>query len=500
MNSKQGIEELQKVVAESMEQYESKHRQSKTAKRLRSFSQTILIYADVLDVLVQHHPEYVSLVWGTMKLLFIGVANHEATTCKLARTLSKVADTLPRVKLATILYPTDRMRTVVIELHTYILRFLVRAHTWYQEGSWKHILHSFTQPSELRFDDLIDSISEKSRVIDQLATSCQQAEFRDVHEKVDAVKAKVDIVSSKLDNELGKMNTKLETIETIIKQQTPAIVSTNYGVSDLQFANIMVSISETNIEDPGKIFRYLLAARRRGYRSMTSRSVSLSHRFWNSTKLHTWNRSQTSAITIVKGNFKSRQAVRHFCVDIIEYLSDLQIPVIHALRLPQETASPSQVSCIDVLKYIIRQVLQLQKNSQTEKSMSLSCANFYGNHTEIEWFQTLEFVLSQINEPLYIVVDLELVHEDLDPLDTFSWLSAFRGFFQRLSARNISACVKVLLVTYGPRLPLLLSQDEYSEFVITANVDPPRKQRRGARPDGLKRLGRQVKGRNRGGV
>ncbi|KAI1125817.1 hypothetical protein F5Y10DRAFT_294315 [Nemania abortiva] len=486
ISSKQGVDELQKIVMESLDKYESNHKQSKAVKWLRSFSQRVLFYADVLEVFVQHHPEYVALVWGTMKFLFVGVTNHEATICKLAKTLSKVADTLPRVKLATILYPTDRMRTAVIELHTYILRFLIRAYAWYQEGSWAHLLHSFTRPSELRYDDLIETIAEKSRVIDQLATSCQQAEFRDVHEKVNAVNDKMDTMFS-------AVNIKLEDIATTLQSQTSALVSTDYKLSDLQFANIMVSISDTNMADPVKTLHYLLAARRRACRSMTGHSITLSRRFWKSPKLRTWNLSRASDIAIMKGNFQSRQAVRHFCVDIIEYLSGLQIPLIHALRVPQESVSFSNISYIDVLKYIIRQVLQLQQTPQTEKFMSLSCANFHKNHTETEWFQVLELVLSQINGPLYIILDLELVHTDLVPSNTFSWLSAFREFFERLSARSISPCLKVLLITYGPIMPLFLSQREYSEFVITANIDQARRHRRGAHQDGVKRLGYQMR-------
>lgn len=113
---------------------------------------------------------------------------HETTATKLAKTMSQIADALPRVKLASILYPTDRMMLAITELNAYIMKFLIRAHDWYTEGSLKHAWHSLTQTSELRFDDLIELISERSLVIDQLASSGQQAEFRDMHGKVDEVK------------------------------------------------------------------------------------------------------------------------------------------------------------------------------------------------------------------------------------------------------------------------------------------------------------------------
>jgi hypothetical protein len=65
------IEDIQKVVGGLLVQYQTKNASSKTRKWLQRASEAICHYGNVLDVFVQHHPEYVSLVWGTMKLLFV---------------------------------------------------------------------------------------------------------------------------------------------------------------------------------------------------------------------------------------------------------------------------------------------------------------------------------------------------------------------------------------------------------------------------------------------
>lgn len=44
--------------------------ESKTRRYIQGLSQRICYYGNIMDVLVQHHPEYVSLAWGAMKLLF----------------------------------------------------------------------------------------------------------------------------------------------------------------------------------------------------------------------------------------------------------------------------------------------------------------------------------------------------------------------------------------------------------------------------------------------
>jgi hypothetical protein len=46
---------------------------------LMGLSEKIVHYGNVFDVLAQHHPEYVSLAWGTFKLLFIVSKNDSST-------------------------------------------------------------------------------------------------------------------------------------------------------------------------------------------------------------------------------------------------------------------------------------------------------------------------------------------------------------------------------------------------------------------------------------
>lgn len=58
------------MVVEARSKYNSSQTHSAAKAWLRNFSCKIKIYGDILDVFVQHHPEYVSLVWGAMKLLF----------------------------------------------------------------------------------------------------------------------------------------------------------------------------------------------------------------------------------------------------------------------------------------------------------------------------------------------------------------------------------------------------------------------------------------------
>lgn len=64
------ITDVQEVVNQSMTKYESNRKTSTARIWLVRFSERIKLYEEVLDVFVQHHPEYVALAWGAMKFLF----------------------------------------------------------------------------------------------------------------------------------------------------------------------------------------------------------------------------------------------------------------------------------------------------------------------------------------------------------------------------------------------------------------------------------------------
>jgi hypothetical protein len=64
------IDDVKDEVENARHKYEDKPK-SEVRRWLGQFSQGVMHYAQVFDVLVSHHPEYVSLAWGTTKLLFV---------------------------------------------------------------------------------------------------------------------------------------------------------------------------------------------------------------------------------------------------------------------------------------------------------------------------------------------------------------------------------------------------------------------------------------------
>ena len=109
------------------------------------------------------------------------VENNEKLVRTLAKGLSRVADVLPRVELANILYPTARMKKAVSGLYGHVIRFFLRAETWYQQGKLRHAWEALSRPVELRYEDLIEDIETCTKEVENLANAGSQAEQRDMH-------------------------------------------------------------------------------------------------------------------------------------------------------------------------------------------------------------------------------------------------------------------------------------------------------------------------------
>jgi hypothetical protein len=193
---------VQVVVGNAKDKYDSDRKDSKARRWLDSLSQRIHFYSGILDVIAQHHPEYVALAWGSIKFLLVvgcslritirhqkltrpeATINHEKIVRTLAKAIALFAEALPRVGLQSSLYPTKQMKEAVTKLYVAVFQFFARARQWYQANHVQRFIDSITHPVELRYTDLLSEVADCSRTIDLLSHCGAQAETRDMHRAV----------------------------------------------------------------------------------------------------------------------------------------------------------------------------------------------------------------------------------------------------------------------------------------------------------------------------
>lgn len=159
----------------------------------------------------------------------------------------------------------------------------------------------------------------------------------------------------------------------------------------------------------------------------------------------------------------SRDLVRSFLVDAVECSRSSDVPVIWALRYPGMVES--RLSTVELLKYLTSQALK-QCAEPTEGSLALSCSRYQRSSTENDWVKLLADSLSGFR-CIYILVDVELLHPDLESLSKeFSLPHALLALFRELSERRAQTIVKVALASYGSVMFDGFGNQEARSFII----------------------------------
>ncbi|KAF5573751.1 Nacht domain-containing protein [Fusarium pseudocircinatum] len=107
LRGQSSMKDVEDALSTAQNEYLNRSEGSHVRKWLSSCSSRVTHYGTVFDVFVQHHPEYVSLAWGTFKFLFVAIMNYEELLIQIAKAVSRIADVLPRTDLHLTLYPTD---------------------------------------------------------------------------------------------------------------------------------------------------------------------------------------------------------------------------------------------------------------------------------------------------------------------------------------------------------------------------------------------------------
>lgn len=123
--------ELQDVLAQAnaLQEVRSSNKDAKSLNSnvqagLQQFCKTTLHYAAVMDTLAQHHPEWVSLAWGTMKLLLMIPIEYQKVKEGIFNNLGRIGSKLELVSLLLSFYPFERMTNAAAAIYASIADFL----------------------------------------------------------------------------------------------------------------------------------------------------------------------------------------------------------------------------------------------------------------------------------------------------------------------------------------------------------------------------------------
>ena len=316
------------------------------------------------------------------------------------------------------------MKQAVSVLYALIIKFLLRALEWYEEGKFAHAIHSITRPAALRYDDLLEDIGRATRRIADLAVTSSQAEQRDMHHELRALTLVV--------NQLKE--------DVLLDQSIKAsiLLDCRHALSDIQFEQALISISSAcSVDHTSTLQASLLLRDKHRFVSRKTKCPP----FWLSSELHAWNVSQHSSLITLRAPFKNRFYIRDFCANVIEQLHNTRIAVLWVLKPMEQTHH----SVTEVFKSLIHQALTLDYTPRTDSMFSFQLRRFRDARSDDDYTNLLGSCIERF-KLVYIMVDTGAMR----PPDASQCKRHLQELSQRLSKLDASTIIKVMALSYGP--------------------------------------------------
>ncbi|KAI0403449.1 hypothetical protein F4802DRAFT_608043 [Xylaria palmicola] len=384
------------TILEARSKYESRPN-SKAYTWLEKLSGRVAYYGATLDVLVQHHPEYVSLAWGGFKFLFHAVLNHEELVKNLAKAFSRIAESLPHSDLSLILYPTPAMREAVARLYAVLMKFLLRALRWYRHGRAMHVLSSIANPWGLEFEQELGDVERQARIVDELAQSASRAELREAHFQIHEIRCDLQAMTRIVEDGFQRMAQAALENQALQSGMSNELTSFKGMVQHIQLGQILSLSFLESLPTSGQCLAYC--------RSFWLRRQYLrqQRRIPDASALQKWNEQQS--LTFVVTEESSRIHARDLLVDIISLIRQQDLPVLWALRSPDLESSP--LTLLDVIRMLLYQALQINP-AALNQTHPITVAHLREASTHGDWLLLFQRAIQGL-PTVFIVFDSSLV-------------------------------------------------------------------------------------------
>ncbi|KAF4542891.1 hypothetical protein BFW01_g4810 [Lasiodiplodia theobromae] len=419
LKSAYGIEDVLETVTEAQLKYAQRTEGSKVRKWLGGLSTRITYYGQIIDVLSQHHPEYVSLAWGTMKFLFVLVLNHEEMISELAKAVSRIADVLPRAKLQLLAFGTDWMKDATQCLYAEVINLLMRCLEWYEANPWKHAWKAFKDPYKLRFQDLRDKVDEKARRMDEMANTLSQMKINDMHQA------------------LVRMENTMSAHHLVLVARISGLEQISQQV---QVTQILNGTEHSQFPSPVESLRFCQAVRRKRIGQFELNRTALLPR------LQAWSAAESSSLIAIAGAAPTRFQTKDLATELVDLISAANKPVIWVLNGRQPPSINKELTHINLLRQLTNQLVKLNN----ERMIAHVSANFNAPRVasarcEADWLGILKECLTGLPE-VYLVVDMEILGKPSDE-NADSWLEFFR-LLETLVSSVQGVALKVAVLSF----------------------------------------------------
>ncbi|KAI9654670.1 MAG: hypothetical protein M1821_005877 [Bathelium mastoideum] len=422
------IDEIYGVVHDLRKHYQgSNDNKQRVQKWVEGFSSQVLHYAAVLDTLAQHHPEYVSLAWGTIKFVFVGIIDHGELVVQFSRALTDIGRNLPAQKFYIAIFPTTQIKEATSRLYAHLMKFLKQAVAWYQRRLARRVLYAMRKPYELNLKDTVEDIRECSKFIDRLAAAANMAELRDVHINIEDLQTRLGSLGERyngLDSKVDNILQLLMAKDAINQSLRFDIEASRSQARELQNSRIADLLEDTPISESGLRLSLSLAKRRQSWRIVDRDALGIIR------NMARWMSTPQASLHVITAGLRAGNRAKDLAAMIVNLLRAASSRVIWSL-----SSDAGVKDAVSIIRSLFFQACRQDPAIYSHAYSPLSIINFENEHTAKEWIRFLALALRTYREEQFFLI-LETDIEDID----------LTVLFQRLAASLTNTKVKILLV------------------------------------------------------
>ncbi|KAI0385719.1 hypothetical protein F5Y04DRAFT_276243 [Hypomontagnella monticulosa] len=429
LRSQNSLIDVKGSVDEALKEYQMRSKATKARDWLSKCSSRFMYYGAIFDTFSQHHPEYVSLAWGAMKFLFIAVLNHEELLVEISKTITRIADVLPRIELHSALYPIQRMQEAVSLVYAKIIEFFIEAIKWYKRGKLAQFITSITKPFSLGFKPIIEEVNKRSRLVEELANAASKAEIRDLHVTINGLERTVDqlkgMITALRQQQLQQFQQQQQ--QQVLYNQSLLAIHSQYKhqFRENQIYRIRETIFPKGLPATDDSLNYCksMRDRRRQKKPIQLPTLALS-------TLKSWVMKPASSLLLAQGQGIKTSSL-DFAVDFLDIILERGYHVLWAL--PSTTEEHNSIpSMTTVLQSLISQALTLNPGIVTEGSNPVTTEHFKSATSIHRWLVLFERCISSFPR-LFLVIDINLMELAVGDMGNDQEFFTLRDFIEQLS-------------------------------------------------------------------
>lgn len=154
-----------------------------------------------------------------------GIINHANLVSKFSQALAEIGEAIWQTNLSAELYQIEHMKEAISRLYAHIILFFQQTVKWYSMSSAGRAISAIFKPFELDYKDTVEEIKLCSQTVNNIASSANRAELRDLH---DTIKEQYK-QDCERDKKLQKMQTQLNGLQERMESSTVQILQAGTG-------------------------------------------------------------------------------------------------------------------------------------------------------------------------------------------------------------------------------------------------------------------------------